>query len=88
VTCKDNEDASNGIKLATNELFNGGCLKAKKNTFNCWVYWKYGENPSKAVATVLGHCRETQATMVFVFMTAALLITSGLLMFLRKRKGY
>jgi hypothetical protein len=87
VTCKDFLDKTNSTKLATNELFNGGCLKVGKNTA-CWVFSQYIDNMDKAVAVVLGHCRETQATMVFMFLAAALLIASGLMMFLRKRKGY
>ena len=83
MTCKDDGIQSNAEKLAWNDLFNGGCTED-----DCWVYWQYARNPTKARDIVLGHCRESQATMVFMFLTAALLLVSGLLAFMRKRKGY
>jgi LPXTG-motif cell wall-anchored protein len=52
------------------------------------VFVEYFDNESKAEDVVLGHCRESQATMVFMFLAAALFVTSGLVLFLRKRKGY
>jgi LPXTG-motif cell wall-anchored protein len=59
-----------------------------KGVSSCWVYSTYATNPKKLVDVMLGHCRESQATMVFMFLAAALLIASGLMMFLRRRKGY
>jgi hypothetical protein len=66
---------------------NGGCQKIGKTVY-CWVRSQYSENLDKLVATLLGHCRESQAVMVFMFLAAALLIASGLMAFLKRRKGY
>lgn len=91
VTCKikdsyDFGDIENGFKIALNELFNGGCKKIQKVT-NCWVQSQPWDN-SKMRSTVEGHCRESSADMVFMFLAAALLLVTAGLAFLRKRKGY
>lgn len=84
MSCKSSYDVANNVKLGRNDWFNGGCRS--KNT--CWVFVEYFDNESKAEDVVLGHCRESQATMVFMFLAAALFVTTGLMLFLRKRKGY
>jgi hypothetical protein len=88
VTCKVwTSERSNDEKLINNDLFNGGCQKFGKETF-CWVGSQYQSNVNKMVAIILGHCRESQAVMVFMFLAAVLLIASGLMAFLKRRKGY
>ncbi|KAF2032180.1 hypothetical protein EK21DRAFT_61429 [Setomelanomma holmii] len=87
VKCSDTDDLSNAFKLAENDLFNGGWMKIKGKMY-AWVASQYGDNGNKIRDVILGHCRESQAAMVFMFLAAALLIVSGLLAFLRKRKGY
>ncbi|KAH3948971.1 hypothetical protein HBI70_124660 [Parastagonospora nodorum] len=90
VTCniKDNDfdDIENGFKAVYNELFNGGCMKFQKVT-SCWVMsqpW----SASKMENAIEGHCRESSADMVFMFLVAALFLVTAGLAFLRKRKGY
>jgi hypothetical protein len=88
VVCKAfTADPNNGEKIVNSDLMNGGCQNINKKTA-CWVAFQYQSNIDKVVATLLGHCRESQAVMVFMFLAAVLLIASGLLAFLKKRKGY
>jgi hypothetical protein len=86
VTCNAKEDVSNGLKLAENDFFNGGCIKLGKE-WACWVA-SQDWSSKKIVDSILGHCRESQADMVFMFLTAGLFIGTALMAFLRKRKGY
>jgi hypothetical protein len=85
VTCNLN-NLDNAVKLATNEFFNGGCVKLGKNEA-CWVA-SQDWSEKKVEDSILGHCRESQADMVFMFLTAGLFIATALMAFLRKRKGY
>jgi hypothetical protein len=87
VQCTSGGDDANNIKLAENDLFNGGCLTMSGETA-CWIYLDYLVDPQKAEDILLGHCKESQATMVFLFLSAVVLLGSGLTLFLRKRKGY
>jgi MprA protease rhombosortase-interaction domain-containing protein len=58
------------------------------NGGNRRVIWQYQDNEQKASDIILGHCREGQAAMVFMFMAAVLLLASGLMGFLKRRKGF
>lgn len=88
VTCRWNGIGnSNDQKLLSNDLFNGGCMKFESGT-GCFNEFKYSKNLGKLPGVLEGHCRESQATMVFMFMTAVLLLASGLMGFLKRRKGY
>jgi hypothetical protein len=84
VTCKSSNDEVNGSKILYSDLMNGGCLDSKDWT-TCWVPLNEGK---KAEGIILGHCRESQAAMVFMFMATVLLLVGALMGFLRRRKGY
>ncbi|KAF1947347.1 hypothetical protein EJ02DRAFT_449925 [Clathrospora elynae] len=66
-------------KLVGNTIINGGC-RAKGD---CWYF--YNENNPE---TMISRCKSTQADDVFMFLTVAVLAVSGLLAFLRMKKGY
>ncbi|KAI8938023.1 hypothetical protein NX059_005697 [Plenodomus lindquistii] len=83
VKCENKGSVDNGIKIVENELFNGGTRNGVT-----WVEYQYQENEKKYVDVVLGHCREVQADTVFMFLTAVVFLVSGVLLFLRARKGY
>lgn len=83
VKCESDDSVGNSLRLVHNELFNGGV----RNDIT-WVGYQYQKNQKKAVDVILGHCREAQADTVFMFLTAVLLLVSGVLLFLRARKGY
>jgi hypothetical protein len=88
VTCKISGSFDNDAKLALNDFFNGGCQKYKGKSY-CWGLTEasgYSENKARNV--VLGHCRESQADMVFMFLTAALFLVTAGMAFLKRRKGY
>lgn len=87
VSCKITYDDSNNSKLAYNDWFNGGSMKVGKETYY-WVTDKYYPNQKKIENSILGHCRESQADMVFMFLTGAVFLVTALLLFLRRRKGY
>jgi hypothetical protein len=88
VSCKwDAFDSDNNLKLAANELFNGGIWHFDGEDY-VWVGQQYENDPEKLLDVVVGHCRESQADLVFMFMTAVLLIITALMLFLKKRKGY
>lgn len=53
-----------------------------------WVEYQHQKNVKKAEDVILSHCREAQADTVFLFLTAVVLLVSGVLLFLRARKGY
>jgi hypothetical protein len=53
-----------------------------------WVTYKYGDDTKKIENSISGHCRESQADLVFMFLVAALMIATALMLFLKKRKGY
>lgn len=84
VKCEVNGSDDNSEKIVWNDMFNGGCRKDDI----CWLYYQYQDNPQKAVDIVVGHCREAQADTVFMFLTAVLLLVSGVFLFLKARKGY
>lgn len=86
--CKvSDSDVAEGTGILLNDLFNGGCKKFGKDTA-CWVLREYDLNEKKIEDVLLGHCRESRAAMVFMFMATALLLASALMGFLRRRKGY
>jgi len=91
VSCSLKDDLKyleNNAKISTNELFNGGCKKFSDGT-GCWVFsQEWSQNVSKVAGSLEGHCRESSADMVFMFLAAALLLVTAGLAFLRKRKGY
>lgn len=87
VTCKADGSTGNSSKLRDNDLFNGGCANSK-DPLTCWVLNQYIQNENKYEDVILGHCRESQAAMVFMFMATVLLLLSALMGFLRRRKGY
>ena len=74
----------NASKLVANPMFNGGC----RATDSCWAGYQYHDNPQKMVSAMVGHCRETQANTVFMFLTVGVLMGSAVLGFARARKGY
>lgn len=80
------DSKENGDKVISNDLFNGGCADSE-NLLTCWVYNAY-DNENKRRDALLGHCRETRAAMVFMFMVIALFLASALMGFLRRRRGY
>lgn len=86
------DDSDNRWKLANNDLFNGGggaiCGQFEDGDYGCYLPGQTEQDGSKLVDIVTGHCRESSAAMVFMFLTAALFLASGLMLFLRKRKGY
>jgi LPXTG-motif cell wall-anchored protein len=86
VTCKNNDSVSNLLKLAGNEFFNGGCAKFEGKKL-CYLETRDWAR-KKIVNTLLGHCRESSADMVFMFLAAALLLATAGLSFLKRRKGY
>lgn len=83
VKCEINDSARNAVALVENELLNGGTRD--KVT---WVEYQHQKNVKKAEDVILSHCREAQADTVFLFLTAVVLLVSGVLLFLRARKGY
>jgi hypothetical protein len=89
VSCKwDESNVDNIYKLGYNELFNGGDMKFPDGEWVPWVFWQYQNNDNKAKDVLLGHCRESQADLVFMFMVAVVCIGTALMLFLKKRKGY
>jgi hypothetical protein len=88
VSCKwDLFDEDNMNKLGYNEFFNGGTMKIKGEWY-AWVTSAYGQDEGKIKNVVLGHCREAQADLVFMFMVGVVCIATALMLFLKKRKGY
>jgi hypothetical protein len=88
VTCKIDASVDNNYKLAFNDFFNGGCQKYKGKSV-CWGTTEAsGMSEKKAANVLLGHCRESQADMVFMFLTAALFLVTAGMAFLKRRKGY
>ncbi|KAH7406150.1 marvel domain-containing protein [Phaeosphaeria sp. MPI-PUGE-AT-0046c] len=85
VNCKLNMDnLSNAADLALNELFNGGCHDAKSGM--CWINVQpWSDN--KMIKSLEGHCRESKADMVFMFITGGLFLVTALLIFLKQRRG-
>lgn len=80
----DEEDANNALKLVGNNIFTGGVRNG-----HTWFEYDAGyRGDKKAVNTILGHCKEAQADTVFMFLTAIVLLVSGVMLFLRARKGY
>ena len=98
VSCNyDTFSNPNSSKLAYNDLFNGGCTKSKNDKTTCWNWWMtadekdadtYQINDGRLGPVLEGHCRESRADMVFMFMVAVLLLATALMLFLRRRKGY
>jgi hypothetical protein len=89
VSCKwDESNPDNIFKLGYNELFNGGDAQDENGEWIPWVAAKYYNNEKKLKDVLLGHCRESQADMVFMFMVAVVCIGTALMLFLKKRKGY
>jgi hypothetical protein len=78
------EDVGNIFDLAYNELFNGGCYD--KNHGLCWIY-SQSWSQKKIKQTLEGHCKETKADMVFMFLTGGLFLATALLLLLKQRRG-
>lgn len=78
----DLNDDSNLVKLA-NDMFTGGVRDGV-----AWIAWKYQGDVEKTKNALLGHCREAQADTVFMFLTAVVLLVSGVMLFLKAKKGY
>ena len=88
MSCKwDNGDPENILKLGYNEFFNGGWRKIRGTWFP-WISSEYQNDADKGKDVLLGHCRESQANLVFMFMVAVVCVTTALMLFLKKRKGY
>jgi hypothetical protein len=81
------DDEGNLYKLVYNELFNGGRMNVKGGAVY-WIQYAYGDDTKKIENVITGHCRESQADLVFMFLVAALMIATALMLFLKKRKGY
>jgi len=94
VSCK--YDNKNAEKLAYNDILNGGCMKSRSDKLTCYNWYmnsdkaepEYTVIDSKLGPVLEGHCRESRADMVFMFMVAVLLLATALMLFLRRRKGY
>jgi hypothetical protein len=74
------------VKLARNDLFNGGVRMIEGEEWP-WVAAEYSDDPNKLADVIIGHCMESQAAMVFMFLAAAVLVVSALVGFVRARKG-
>ncbi|KAF2823473.1 hypothetical protein CC86DRAFT_469264 [Ophiobolus disseminans] len=93
VSCKwdpTGQNRSNNSNLAYNDLFSGGCEGKGDATLCANWFHDMSRNiiQSNVQGLLEGHCRESRAAMVFMFMAAVLLLASGLMGFLKRRKGY